>query len=176
MKPKPFIILFILYLCTLPTWGVEISFSNFNYTIRDNLWQSFLNPPDSIRVGCYYYWVNEQVDPKGVKADRYFHAGINATILHVMISQPGDNRKPAVRPWFGTWFDRRSKNAKELKPLVTYLRRCNFMLQLGHPLNGAPDTRQLDDGTTIHFTTDSQFEIVFPDGKRELWNPETIQP
>ena len=36
---------------------------------RDNLWQSFLTPPDSIRVGCYYYWINERVDPKGVKAD-----------------------------------------------------------------------------------------------------------
>lgn len=118
-------------------------------------------------------WSFEKLKPI---ADRYFHAGINATILHVMISQPGDDRKPAVRPWFGTWFDRRSKNAKELKPLVMYLRRCNFMLQLGHPLNGAPDARQLDDGTTINFTTDSQFEITFPDGKKELWNPETMQP
>jgi len=36
---------------------------------RDQLWQSFLTPPDSIRVGCYYYWVNERVDPEGVKAD-----------------------------------------------------------------------------------------------------------
>ncbi|MBQ5547299.1 MAG: hypothetical protein IIT33_00470, partial [Prevotella sp.] len=36
---------------------------------RERLWQAFLTPPDSIRVGCYYYWVNEQVDPKGVVAD-----------------------------------------------------------------------------------------------------------
>ena len=36
---------------------------------REQLWQSFLIPPDSIRVGCYYYWINERVDPKGVKAD-----------------------------------------------------------------------------------------------------------
>ena len=35
---------------------------------RERLWQALLTPPDSIRVGCYYYWVNEQVDPKGVVA------------------------------------------------------------------------------------------------------------
>lgn len=29
---------------------------------RDSLWNAFLIPPDSIRVGCYYYWVNEHVD------------------------------------------------------------------------------------------------------------------
>ena len=54
-------------------------------------------------------------------ADQYFHAGINAIILHVMISQPGDPSQPAVRPWFGTFFDRRSQHAADLKPLVTYL-------------------------------------------------------
>ena len=104
-------------------------------------------------------------------ADRYFHAGINATILHVIISQPGDDTKPAVRPWFGTFFDRRSQHAADLKPLVTYLRRCNFMLQLGRPYNGATDQRILDDGTIIRFTDDSLFEITFPDGHQELWNP-----
>ena len=30
-----------------------------NLDTRERLWQSFLTPPDSIRVGCYYYWVNE---------------------------------------------------------------------------------------------------------------------
>ena len=104
-------------------------------------------------------------------ADRYFHAGINATILHVMISQPGDDSEPPVRPWFGTWFDRRSKNAKELKPLVRYLRRCNFMLQLGKPYEGAKDCRIMDDGTVIRFTEESLFEVTFPNGHKEKWNP-----
>lgn len=40
-----------------------------NTDFREHLWLSFLTPPDSIRVGCYYYWVNEHVDPKGVVAD-----------------------------------------------------------------------------------------------------------
>ena len=116
-------------------------------------------------------WSYEKLKPL---ADRYFHAGINATILHVMISQPGDDRKPAVRPWFGTYFDRRSKNAKELKPLVEYLRRCNFMLQLGKPYNGATDCRILSDGTKIRFTEQSLFEVTFPDGSQENWNPAQI--
>ena len=113
-------------------------------------------------------WSFEKLKPI---ADRYFHAGINATILHVMISQPGDERKPAVRPWFGTFFDRRSQHAADLKPLVSYLRRCNFMLQLGRPYNGTPDQRIMDDGTIIRFTEASLFEITFPDGSKETWNP-----
>ena len=48
--------------------------------------------------------------------------------------------------------------------------------QLGHPLDGAPDCRALDDGTTIRFTTDSQFEVTFPDGHRETWNPSPVVP
>lgn len=113
-------------------------------------------------------WSFEKLKPI---ADRYFHAGINASILHVMISQPGDDRKPAVRPWFGTYFDRRSQHSADLKPLVTYLRRCNFMLQLGRPLDGANDCRILSDGTIIRFTDESLFEVTFPNGQQELWNP-----
>ena len=113
-------------------------------------------------------WSFEKLKPL---ADRYFHAGINATILHVMISQPGDPSEPAVRPWFGTFFDRRSAHAADLKPLVDYLRRCNFMLQLGKPYQDATDQRILPDGTIIRFTDASLFEITFPDGRKETWNP-----
>lgn len=113
-------------------------------------------------------WSFEKLKPI---ADRYFHAGVNATILHVMISQPGDDSKPAVRPWFGTFFDRRSQHAKDLKPLVIYLRRCNFMLQIGKPYNNATDSRIMNDGTIIHFTGDSKFEVIFPDGHKETWDP-----
>ena len=116
-------------------------------------------------------WNFEKLKPI---ADRYFHAGINASILHVVISQPSDDREPAVRPWFGTFFDRRSAHASDVKPLVEYLRRCNFMLQLGKPYNNATDQRIMDDGTIIRFTDDSQFEVTFPDGTKETWNPLTL--
>jgi len=113
-------------------------------------------------------WSFEKLKPI---ADRYFHAGVNASILHVVISQPGDDREPAVRPWFGTYFDRRSAHAEDMKPLVRYLRRCNFMLQLGRPYNDATDQRIMDDGTIIRFTDDSQFEVTFPNGSKETWDP-----
>ena len=105
-------------------------------------------------------------------ADKFFHKGINATILHVVISQPGDDIEPPVRPWFGTFFDRRSKNAADMKRLVDYCRRCNFMLQAGKSHDGKTDERILDDGTIIRFTADSLFEVTFPDGLKEFWNPE----
>ena len=113
-------------------------------------------------------WSFEKLKPI---ADRYFHAGVNASILHVVISQPGDDREPAVRPWFGTYFDRRSQHAADVKPLVQYLRRCNFMLQLGRPYNNATDQRVLNDGTIIRFTDDSRFEVAFPNGEIEIWDP-----
>lgn len=184
--------------------------------------EDFENPPPEVKVGCYYYWVNERVDSVGVRkdlewmksvgitraflctdirnryranepfgaadekhatddwnfetlkpyADKFFHKGINATILHVVISQPGDDTEPPVRPWFGTFFDRRSKNAADTKRLVDYCRRCNFMLQAGRPYDGKTDERILDDGTIIRFTPDSLFEVTFPDGHKETWNPE----
>lgn len=114
-------------------------------------------------------WSFETLKPY---ADKFFHKGINATILHVVISQPGDDTEPPVRPWFGTFFDRRSKNAADTKRLVDYCRRCNFMLQLGRPHDGKTDERILDDGTIIRFTPDSLFEVTFPDGRKEIWNPE----
>lgn len=52
--------------------------------------EGFANPPPDVKIGCYYYWVNERI---------------------------------------------------------------------------------LDDGTRIHFTEQSLFEVVFPDGRTETWNP-----
>ena len=106
-------------------------------------------------------------------ADKFFHKGVNATILHVVISQPGDDFAPAVRPWFGTFFDRRSKNAAEVKTLVDYCRRCNYMLRLGVPKDGASDCRVLADGTEIRFTEDSLFEVRGSDGTLTTYDPTT---
>ena len=129
---------------------------------------------ESFTDGAWDKWAKDDWSFEKLRpiADRYFHAGVNATILHVVISQPGDDSRPAVRPWFGTYFDRRSQNAAEMKRLVTYLRRCNFMLQLGKPYEGATDARLLDDGTIIRFTSDSRFELTFPDGRKEVWDAD----
>ncbi len=69
---------------------------------REQLWQSFLSPPDSIKVGCYYYWVNEHVDPKGVKADLKWMKdnGITLAFLATDIR----NRTRWENPWEGQSF------------------------------------------------------------------------
>ena len=128
---------------------------------------------ESFTDGSWHTWAKDDWTFDKLKpiADKYFHAGINSTILHVVISQPGDDSKPAVRPWFGTFFDRRSANAGDMKRLVLYLRRCNFMLQLGRPYENAADVRIMDDGTIIRFTDDSKFEVTTPDGDRCIWDP-----
>lgn len=128
---------------------------------------------ESFTDGSWDNWAKDDWSFEKLKpiADKYFHAGVNSTILHVVISQPGDDAKPAVRPWFGTYFDRRSANAKDMRRFVTYLRRCNFMLQLGKPYNDSTDTRIMDDGTIIRFTNDSNFEVTFPNDEIQIWNP-----
>ena len=68
----------------------------------EQLWQSFLTPPDSIRVGCYYYWVDEHVDPKGVVADLQWMKdnGITLAFLATDIR----NRTRWEKPWEGETF------------------------------------------------------------------------
>ncbi len=31
--------------------------------------EGFANPPPDVKIGCYYYWVNERVDEEGVRKD-----------------------------------------------------------------------------------------------------------
>ena len=64
----------------------------------EQLWQSFLTPPDSIRVGCYYYWVDEHVDPKGVVADLQWMKDNGITLAFLrqeQISEPPVVEEPA---------------------------------------------------------------------------------
>ena len=73
-----------------------------NSDSRQRLYESFLTPPDSIRVGCYYYWVNEQVDPKGVVADLEWmkENGITLAFLATDIR----DRTTWDNPWEGQAF------------------------------------------------------------------------
>ena len=80
--------------------------------------EGFANPPPDVKIGCYYYWVNERVDEEGVKKDLQWmkENGITRAFL-------------------------------------------------------ATDTRILPDGTRIRLTEQSLFEVVFPGGRTETWNP-----
>jgi hypothetical protein len=64
------------------------------------------------------------------RADRFFTEGINASLLHVYISQP-DERLPGINAWFSTEFNRHNTWFPQLDLFTTYLKRCNYMLQQG---------------------------------------------
>ena len=117
-------------------------------------------------------WSFAHLKPIAIKA---FRRGVNANILHLVVSQPGDDTKEPVRPWFGNFFDRRSQNAAEVPRLVRYLKRCNFLLQQGKPLGERTDARILDDGTTIELMEDGLFRVSRGDVV-ETWNPEVSKP
>ena len=68
----------------------KVSIKQASSPCETALREGFANPPPDVKIGCYYYWVNERI---------------------------------------------------------------------------------LDDGTRIRFTEQSLFEVVFPDGRTETWNP-----
>ncbi len=68
------------------------------------------------------------------RGDWAFTQGVNSTLLHVYISQPHDNPRPGINAWFGTEFNRKNTWFNQAKPFFDYMRRCNFMLQQGKPV------------------------------------------
>jgi len=64
------------------------------------------------------------------RVDRFFCEGINASLLHLYIQQP-DDRKPGLDAWFGNEFNRNNAWFDGFGPFVTYLKRCNLLLQQG---------------------------------------------
>jgi hypothetical protein len=77
--------------------------------------------------------------PRDLKArgDWAFCEGINQFVLHVVIHQPWEDRKPGVNAWFGTEFNRHNTWYDHAGPWVDYLRRCSVMLQRGLPVADA---------------------------------------
>ena len=65
------------------------------------------------------------------RGDWSFTEGINNTLLHVYIQQPYEDRHPGVNAWFGNEFNRFNTWFSQMDLFVTYLKRCNFMLQQG---------------------------------------------
>lgn len=71
--------------------------------------------------------------PGNMKAriDRFFTEGINASLLHVYIHQPYEDRNPGVSAWFGNDFQRKNTWFDQMDVFTNYLRRANFLLQQG---------------------------------------------
>ncbi|MBO9618277.1 MAG: glycoside hydrolase family 2 [Niabella sp.] len=69
------------------------------------------------------------------RGDWAFTEGINNTLLHVFITQPYEDRNPGVDAGFGTEFNRKNTWFYQGKAFVDYIRRCNYMLQQGKPVN-----------------------------------------
>ena len=71
--------------------------------------------------------------PGNMKAriDRFFAEGINASLLHLYIHQPYEDRNPGVSAWFGNDFHRKNTWFSQMDLFTDYLRRSNFLLQQG---------------------------------------------
>jgi len=65
------------------------------------------------------------------RGDRFFAEGINATLLHVYITQPYEDKNPGVNTWFGTEFNRKNTWFSQIDVYTQYLKRSNYMLQQG---------------------------------------------
>ena len=65
------------------------------------------------------------------RVDRFFTEGINATLLHVYIQQPYEDKNPGMAAWFGNEFNRKNTWFEHIDLFATYLKRCNLMLQQG---------------------------------------------
>ncbi len=71
--------------------------------------------------------------PRDFKArgDWAFCEGASQFVLHVVIHQPWEDRRPGVNAWFGSEFNRHNTWFEYSKPWIDYLRRCSVMLQTG---------------------------------------------
>lgn len=65
------------------------------------------------------------------RGDRFFAEGINATLLHVYIHQPYEDKNPGVNAGFGNPFNRKNTWFSQMDVYTQYLKRTNYMLQQG---------------------------------------------
>lgn len=104
------------------------------------LHDSFISPPDSIKVGCYYYWVNEIVDSAGVKKDLQWMKdnGITLAFLATDIR----NRSSWDKPWDGQDFgDNKFRSDKWWTNLRTAFQTASdFGIEMG--IFNCPDWSQ----------------------------------
>lgn len=65
------------------------------------------------------------------RGDRFFAEGINATLLHVFIHQPYEDKNPGINAGFGNPFNRKNTWFSQMDVYTQYLKRTNYMLQQG---------------------------------------------
>jgi hypothetical protein len=65
------------------------------------------------------------------RGDRFFTEGVNNTLLHVYIQQPDEGKVPGISANFNMEFNRHNTWFSYLDLFISYLKRCNFMLQQG---------------------------------------------
>lgn len=65
------------------------------------------------------------------RGDRFFAEGINATLLHVYIHQPYEDKNPGVNAAFGNEFNRKNTFFLQMDVFTQYLKHTNYMLQQG---------------------------------------------
>ncbi|MDE7386821.1 MAG: hypothetical protein K2N28_06745 [Muribaculaceae bacterium] len=66
------------------------------------------------------------------RADRFFTEGVNASLLHVMVSQPDNDRFPGNNCPYGTEFNRKNTWYRQLDLFTDYLKRVGYLLQQGN--------------------------------------------
>lgn len=66
------------------------------------------------------------------RGDRFFSEGVNASLLHVMVSQPDNTRFPGNNCPFGTEFNRKNTWYSQMDQFTDYLKRTGYMLQQGN--------------------------------------------
>ncbi|MDE7472281.1 MAG: hypothetical protein K2M68_01720 [Muribaculaceae bacterium] len=66
------------------------------------------------------------------RADRFFTEGVNASLLHLMVSQPDSKIFPGTNCPYGTEFNRKNTWYSQLDQFTDYLKRTGYMLQQGN--------------------------------------------
>lgn len=79
-----------------------IGFTQSNSIEFANIRNGFINPPDSIRISTFYYWLNNHISTDGVIKD--LHAMKAAGITRVFIGTNIRNRTSWSRDTAGQWF------------------------------------------------------------------------
>lgn len=69
------------------------------------------------------------------RGDWSFTEGVNQTLLHLYIHQPDESSYPGLNAWFSTEFNRKNTWFYQGAAFIDYLRRCNYLLQQGTPVN-----------------------------------------